>query len=415
VSSPGAPGGRTPDVDLPLPVLVLLAGAAVLAVAHVLRGLLARAGQPPVMGEVLAGVVLGASGLALLPGDPSAALFTDDVRAVLKLLGQAALVLFLFTVGADLRQLRAQGRAIGAVAGASFLLPLAAGAVLALVVHDGVAADPPRGAFVLFLGTALAVTALPVLARIVEDRGLGDRAAGRVALGAAAAQELAVWPLLAVAVALAGGDGRPGAVLAGGAAALVLTAVLAPVVLPRLPERALGIGTLLALGAAAVATEVAGLHLVLGAVAFSALVPAGPRRAACALLAGRAARVGLAVGLPLFFALPALRVDLWALGADGLGLLGLVLVVAAAAKLVSASAAALWAGLPRDEALTVGALMNARGLVELLVLSVGLEAGLLDVRLYTVMVLMALVTTLATGPLVTLARDRSAQSAAVAS
>ena len=394
---------------------VLLDVALVLAVARVLRGTLQKLRQPPVMAEVLAGLVLGASVL----GKPSASLFPAEAREVLIVLGEVAIVAYLFRVGAalDLRALRDDASAVGAVAVASFVAPWLAGAALAPALHAGVAGDPPLVAFTLFLGSAISVTALPVLSRIVEARGLAERAAGRVALTAAAAQELLVWPALAVAIALGGasGSGSPLGVLGHGAAAVVIVVVLARLIVPAAAEgypRATGVLALAGLGVAAGLTELSGLHLVLGAFLFGVLLPASPRRAAVALLRERAAVVASAIALPLFFALPALRVDLGALGAEGLRVLALVLGVAVAAKLLSAAGAARLAGLPAREALTVGALMNARGLVELVVLAVGLEAGLIDERLFAVMVVMALVTTFATGPLVDVLRRARPHAAA---
>jgi len=212
-----------------------------------------------------------------------------------------------------------------------------------------------------------------------------------VALAAAAAQELLVWPLLALAVSLAGAGGDPARLAVLGAAAIAGAVLLARVT----PARLLPAGVLLA----AALTELAGLHLVLGAFLFGAALPPARRRAA--LAPGRVRATALALTLPAAFAVPALRVDVWALGAAGLGLLAVVVGVAVAAKLGSAALAAAAAGLSRREALEVGVLMNARGLVELVVLSVGVQAGLLGDRLFTVMVLMALVTTFAAGPLVT--------------
>ena len=399
-------------------LLVLLDVALVVGVAHALRGLLGRLRQPPVMAEILAGIVLGASVLGALPGDPSAALFPPDVRAVLAALGAVAVVAYLFGVGAELDAgaLGEERRAVAAVAVASFVVPLAAGMALALLLHGSVAGDPPLGPFALFLGTALGVTAFPVLARIVDARDLRDRPAGRVALAAAAAQEFVVWPSLALAVALggtgaAGGARTPAAVLGFGVAAVAGVLVLARLVVPGLAGRRPGLAaaaTLTGLGLSAAATELAGVSLVLGAFLFGATVPAGPRRAALAMLLTRPALVGTAVLLPLFLAVPALRVDVTALGLGGLGVFLLVLAIATGSKLLSAGLAARLAGMPRDGARTVAALMNARGLVELVVLTVGLEAGLLDDRLFTVLVLVALATTFATGPLVDRIARRSA-------
>jgi Kef-type K+ transport system membrane component KefB len=389
--------------------LVPLGILLVVAVSRVLRGVLDRARQPPVMAEVLAGILLGASVLGALPGDPSSALFTADAVAVLTVLGEIAVVAYLFTVGTGLdpRVVRREGAAVAAVGLGSFLVPWLAGAALALVIHDGVDGDPPLVPFALFLGAAVAVTAFPVLSRIIDARGLSTRPAGRVALAAAALQELLVWPALAVAVALSGrasaAPSTPLGVIGAGILALAFVLVSARVLAPAAAAgRAslAGPAALGLLGLSAVATELAGLHLVVGAFVFGAALPAGPRAAAAAVLRSRPATALSAALLPLFFALPALRVDLGALGADGWVLFAVVLAVAAASKLLSAGIAARLSGLAPGEAMTVGALMNARGLVELVVLAVGLEAGLVDERLFAVMVLMALTTTFATGPLV---------------
>ncbi len=312
----------------------LLAVFVLLVAATQLGGwLAARLRQPRVIGELLSGVVLGALGLASVP-------------QLLTTLGQAALAVYVFrvVVGLDFPALRAERGPVLRVGVSSFVVPLLAGAGAALVL------DRTRPAAVLFLATAFAVTAFPVLARIVADRGLAETRPGRVALGAAAAQELVVWPLVGLAVAL-GADGDGG-------------------------------------------TASHGL-LVLGAFAGGLVLPARARAWTRRRLDAAVPRRALAVFLPLFFVIPALRVDLGGLRP---GLLLGVLTVAVAAKFGSA---ALAARLPLREALTVGALMNTRGLVELVVLSAGLEAGLIDVRLYTAMVAMALITTVAAGPVLT--------------
>jgi Kef-type K+ transport system membrane component KefB len=397
--------------------LVLVDVALVLAVSGALRRVLCRLRQPPVMADILAGLVLGATLLGTLPGDPSDALFTADARSVLGALGEAAIVAYLFTAAArfDRTALGRERRIVGAVAVGSFVVPGLAGAGLAVAVHGTVAGDPPLAPFALFLGTALAVTAVPVLARIVEERQMTGRPAARIALAAAGAQELVVWPALAVAVAGTSSSRPAAAVLSAGLASLVAVVALARLagaVRTRAPRAVAGGAVLVLLGLAAAATQLAGLHLFVGALLFGVALPPRPRDAALAVLDTPPLRLARSMWLPLFFALPALKVDVWALGADGLWLLAAVLSVAVTAKLGSAALFAHRAGATRGDALTVGALMNARGLVELVVLAVGLEAGLIDERLFSVMVLMALVTTLATGPLVDrLTRPRRAARA----
>ena len=345
-------------------LLVALDVALILVLSRLLGGVLERVQQPRVIGEVLAGVVLGASVLGVLPGDPSEALFPAEVRDVLRVIGEVALFVYVFRVvaGLDLGRLRAEGGVVARVAVVGFAVPFAAGVLVALAVLPSVAGDPPAVSFVLFLATAFGVTAFPVLARIVEQRGLQQRRAGRVALAAAAGQELFLWPALALIVGSAGA-GTPVAAI------IVLSAFAAGLGLPR----------------------------------------AGRDRALAALdtTVGRRANALL---LPVFFALPALDLDVGGLGADGFALLAFVLLVAVAGKVAGAGLAARSGGLPAREALTVGALMNARGLVELVVLGIGLRAGLLDERLYSVMVLMALATTLMTGPVIArLERPRASE------
>ena len=387
--------------------LVLADLALVLVVSAALRRVLSRLRQPPVMADILAGLVLGATLLGTLPGDPSGALFSAEARSVLGALGEAAIVAYLFAAAArfDRTSLRRERRIVGAVAVGSFVIPWLAGAGLAVGVHRAGAVDAPLVAFALFLGTALAVTAVPVLARIIEERHMGGSPAARIALAAAGVQELAVWPALAVAVAVAGNASSrsPEAVVLAGLASLaavIALARLAGAALTRAPHTAAGVAALALLGLAATATQLAGLHLFVGALLFGVALPARERHRALAVLDSQPLRLARFVCLPLFFALPALEVDVWALGVDGLWLLTAVLSVAVTAKLGSATLFARRAGATRADARTVGALMNARGLVELVVLAIGLEAGLIDQRLFSVMVLMALITTLATGPLV---------------
>lgn len=396
-----------PAADVLLHVLLTL--AAILVVGRVLGRLLARVGQPPVIGEIVAGIVLGPS---VLGAAFAGRLLPPEAAPALGIVAQLGVVLYMFLVGLEL-DLSALGGRQRAAAGLAAVLgtavPFALGAGLAAAMHGRFA--PPAVAplpFALFLGVALAVTAFPVLARILADRGLTDTDIGRIALGAAALGDVAAWCLLAAVVGLA--TARPGEGAAVVAGAAMFVAAVVGLVRPALrvwlrrsatdaPDGA-DAAVLVALAlAAAAATEAIGIHALFGAFAIGAVVPRDAPAARALPRALSPAVVG--VLLPAFFAATGMRtrIDLVA-GAELWLVTAAVIAVATAGKVAGALAGARLGGLAWRDAVLLGALMNTRGLMELIVLDVGLALGILSPTLFAILVLMALVTTAMTGPAV---------------
>jgi Kef-type K+ transport system membrane component KefB len=386
----------------------LVSVAIVLAAAH-LGGVTARrVGQPAVIGQLLAGVVIGPTVL----GSRSDDLLSEDTVRVVRDLGTVGLVAFAFALGARLdRSHLPQPHRFAAMAAAVFGVPFLAGIAVAFWLFDGHhavgGATVDRLPFVLFVGAAISITAFPVLARILEEHGLVGTPVGSLSLSCAAVNDVLSW--LALAVALAANSSSSAAEVAKLAAAGVgLVAVLAVLAgladryrrargAPRLPWwlATLVVGT--ALAGAAFATNETGLHYVFGAFAFGVLFA----RPSLAPLAEGPIRVATWLGLvllPLYLVLPGATTDFRDLGLGNAGEILVVLAVAAASKLLAGTVSARTTGLSRHDALSVGVLLNTRGLVELVALGIGLSAGLLDDSLYAVLVIMAVVTTVATSP-----------------
>ncbi|MFJ9630750.1 cation:proton antiporter [Streptomyces sp. NPDC101175] len=384
----------------------LLAGLAVVIVAATFFGALARRiGQPAVVGEILAGVLLGPT---LFDGALSRALLPTGIRPLLTAPADVGVAVFMFLVGLDFdrRTVRGTGRIAVSVSLASLLLPCGLGMALGtwlLREHPG----PDRLGFVLFMGAAMSVTAFPVLARILTDRDLDRTPLGALALCCAALADVLAWSLLAVVVAVVAPGGGPERAL------LFLPYLL----LMRYPVRWL-LGRLLkrpgagaqptAVLLAAVfaglllsgaATEWMGLHFVFGAFLFGAVVPRSGAEGLRARLRERVGLVNDVLLLPVFFVVAGLQVDLSRFRWSDLGQLALILLVAVAGKLVGAYTGAYANGLDRRVSCALAVLMNTRGLTELIILSVGRQLGVLDGRLYALMVVMAVLTTAMTGPL----------------
>ncbi|MFD8980013.1 cation:proton antiporter [Streptomyces sp. NPDC059564] len=393
---------------------VLVALAVVVLACGAGGALARRLGQPAVVGEIAVGILLGPSLLGWAWPEGQRWLLPGEVLPYLGVLGDLGLIAFMFLVGLelDLGLLRGQGRAVVAVSQASVWVPLGCGGLLGLGLYGSFAPEGVgRAEFALFVAVALSVTAFPVLARILTEQGLYGTPVGALAMACAAVVDVVAWCLLAVVVAVAGGGGA-GAGLGRAALAGVFVAGMWWGVRPLLgraarwrwrPGRGAGGGVVVALFGglclAAYATDALGVHALFGAFVFGAVVPRGVKGVERA--AERMRDFAVPVLLPLFFVGSGLRTDVGALGAGGGGgwlWAAAVLAVAVAAKWGSATAAALAAGRGRRDAVLLGALMNCRGVTELVVLNVGLGLGVIGVELFTVLVLMALVTTAVTGP-----------------
>ncbi|NJQ03747.1 cation:proton antiporter [Streptomyces zingiberis] len=396
-------------------VTVAIGDLALIVLASRLLGALARrCGQPAVIGQIAAGIALGPTLLGRLPGDPTTWLFPPGVLPYLTVLSQIAVVLFMFVVGyeTDWRQLRRGGRAAATVAVCALLVPAGMGAGVAGLFPGAFGAVRPDGAdgrtFVLFMAVAVSVTALPVLAAIVRERGLAGTPEGTVATAAAGLMDVVAWLVLAGVLAGAGhAAARPWTVtlLLISGFTLVMVLVVRPV-LGRWQARSAAGGPhqltaalALALGSAWV-TAGLGLHPVFGGLLAGLAMPRRGGVPEAGVLRPMEQTAGLL--LPLFFVTTGLSFDIGTVDGDGALLLLLVVAVAVTGKLVPGYAAARLGGLDRRPSAVVAALVNTRGLTELIVLNVALEAGVIGRDLFTVLVLMALITTLMTGPLLTL-------------
>ncbi|HUP58290.1 MAG TPA: cation:proton antiporter [Bdellovibrionota bacterium] len=392
-------------------ILVLhLAIALVLlwALSRALGSLARKLGQPAVMGEILAGILLGPSLLGLYFPEAQAAIFPESSRPWIQLLAQVALGLYMFAQGAELDWKLVSARAATGISVAGIVAPLAIGGALGLLMSGDAryfpaGVTPAQGA--LFLGVALAITAFPVLARIVEDRGLKGTPIGSLALAAGAANDAVAWALFAAV------QGSALRVAAFGTALIIALATLGRRALAWLADSdeagrgsdSLRRAALLAgLFAACVAAERTGLHAVFGAFAFGAILKRG--RLAdwvhhkLGPLAGR-------WGVPVFFLYSGMNTKLALLDSWGLvGIALLVLLAASASKALACSLAARASGFSVRESAGIGFLMNARGLMELILLNIGLAAGLISPTLFSILVVMAIGTTLLATPAFELTR-----------
>lgn len=384
------------------PVDLLLALAVVLVAAQVCGRLAERLGQPRVVGELLAGVALGPSVLGQISHRAESTLFATDVVSGVDAIAQLGLVLFMFLVGIDLDLglLRGQGGRAGAISLTSTVVPLTLGAAVAIHLHPTLAADTSLAGFAGFVGVALSITAFPVLVRILDDIGLRRSRIGSLSLTCAAVDDVVAWAMLAALV---------GSVTAAGPSDLVVTAVgsvgfmvvvltcVRPL-LERLDRVPLAAAVALAL-AAAWTTDQIGVHAIFGAFMAGIAFP----RSAAGRDRVRAHLEPLTreVLLPVFFAAVGLAVELGRLGGyTGLRAVALLLAAAIIGKVGGAAVAARATGESWRDALVLGVLMNTRGLTGLVILAVGLEVGIISETVFTVMVVVMLITTIMAAPLV---------------
>jgi len=387
---------------------------AILGVARLLSAVLRHVHQPPVIGEMLAGIVLGPLVFGCLSPHWQAALFPLDSLAALEGLSELGLVLFMFVVGAELRLPGGARRhlgASGAIGLACVLLPCALGLAIAPFLHSRFA---PQGVafwpFALFMAASLSITAFPVMARILKERGMTESAEGRLALTSAAFDNVFAGFVIALALISSRTDWERFAFTLGGSLVLVGFAIW--ILRPALargferyaddgrPTPAMLCLLLILVFAAAAATRALGLHEVFGAFLIGAILPRDNRLLAC--LVERIEHLAVIVLMPVFFALAGLHMSADAFSGTGWLALGLVLVAAMAGKVVGGALGARHAGLAWPQALSVGALMNARGLMELIIMKIGLDLGVIDGAIFTMLMIMAVATTLMTTPLLAL-------------
>ena len=392
---------------------VLLALAVIMVTARIVGAIFARLNQPSVIGEVIGGIMLGPSLLGRFAPDLQARLLPSEAAPMLGILSQLGVILYMFLVGLelDLDALRARAKSTIVISNAGIIVPFALGAVLSwrLFEHyapDGVSFTP----FALFLGVSMAITAFPVLARILEDRGLTRTPLGIMALTCAAIDDVTAWCLLAFVVGVAQQTARD-AVLT-----LVLTAVYIPVMLiagraimkgivarldrsPRLGEQTLTL-ILAAVLLSALTTEFIGVHAIFGAFLLGAIVP--HQSSTARQVREKVEDVVRVMLLPAFFAFTGLRTQIGLLqtGNDWLVCLAII-AMATAGKFGGAALAARATGQSWRDSAALGILMNTRGLVELIVLNIGLDLGVISPQLFTMLVIMAIVTTMLTSPVLT--------------
>ncbi|GEP34816.1 sodium:proton antiporter [Nocardioides szechwanensis] len=386
---------------------ILLELALIIVLARAAGWVFVKIGLPAVVGEICAGIMLGPS---LLGMEFSQQLFPTDTRPFLTLLAQIGLILFMFVVGLelDVSLIKGRGKVAVSVSLASILLPFSSGLVLASFLEDqNILGD--FWPFALFVGAAMSVTAFPVLARILTDRNMHRTETGGLALACAATDDVLAWTLLAVVIGIAGGGGDHAQWVVALAIPFALFALL--VIRPQLNRLTAayhragrltpGILSVVLVGLLlfAATTEYLGVHFIFGAFLLGAIMPHEGAAAMRHEILVRLEQLSVLLLLPVFFLVSGLNVNLRGLSGDNLVQLAAILGVAIGGKYIGAYAGARLSGVPHWQANSLGILMNTRGLTELVILNVGRELGLLGDTLFTMLVVMAVVTTIMTGPL----------------
>ena len=393
---------------------VLLALLIIVVLARVLGNLFRLLHQPPVIGEIIAGILLGPSFLARVAPAISAYALPVSISPFLNVLSQVGVILYMFLVGLDLDPalLKRRGHAAVAISHASIIAPFLMGAALSLILYPRLGTGGVRvTSFALFLGVSMSVTAFPVLARILTDRGIHKTRMGAIALTCAAVDDVTAWCMLAFVVAII--QSRSTGFVYTFGAALGFIAAMLFVVRPLMVRLTLVYGNrgrltqgvmavvFAALLLSAWATDLIGIHAVFGAFALGAMIPHDSSLARD--LTDRLEDLLVVLLLPAFFAYTGLRTEISLVsGAQQWILCALIIIVASAGKFGGSAIAARLTGLGWRDASALGVLMNTRGLVELIVLNIGLDFGIISPTVFAMLVLMALVTTLTTTPVLDL-------------
>jgi Kef-type K+ transport system membrane component KefB len=398
------------------PFAILLAQIiTILIVARIFSFLCKKIGQPIVIGEILAGIVLGPSLLGMYFPQFSAMLFPAQSLGNLQVLSQIGLILFMFVIGMelDLKVLRNKAHDAVVVSHASVIIPFALGMGLAYFIYPSFA---PMGvkfsSFGLFLGIAMSITAFPVLARIIQEKGIHKTRLGSMVITCAAVDDITAWCLLAAVIAIV----KAGSFISSLSTlflALAYILIMIKVVRPFLKRvgdlhssrenmsKSIVAVFFLTLIISAFATEVIGIHALFGAFMAGAIMPENAKFRSN--FVEKIEDVALVLLLPLYFVYTGLRTQVGLIDDPYLWqLTGIIILVAISGKFIGSSLAAKFVGQNWKDSLTIGILMNTRGLVELVVLNIGYDLGVLSPQIFTMMVIMALVTTFITTPVLSL-------------
>ncbi|MEM8522710.1 cation:proton antiporter [Flavobacterium sp. PL12] len=394
------------------PLAILLAQiVTIILVARFFGWVFKKIGQPSVIGEIIAGIVLGPSLLGMYFPGFSAALFPVESLGNLKFLSQIGLILFMFVIGMelDMKVLKNKANEAIVISHASIVIPFALGIGLAYFVYDQFAPEGVKFlSFSLFMGIALSITAFPVLARIVQERGIHKTKLGAIVITCAAADDITAWCILAVVIAIV----KAGTFVSSLyiiSLAIIYVMVMIFIVKPFLKRIGDLYGSKESIGKPVVAifflvlimssyaTEVIGIHALFGAFMAGAIMPDVPKFRS--IFIEKVEDVALILLLPLFFVFTGLKTEIGLLNDPYLWkVTGFIILVAVVGKFLGSALAAKFVGQSWRDSLTIGALMNTRGLMELIVLNIGLELKVLTPEVFTMMVIMALVTTFMTGP-----------------
>lgn len=407
--------------NLNLAIFFFLQLAVILLFCRVVGLVAAKFGQPQVVAEMIAGVLLGPSLFGLLFPETQAWLFpwdktqtTRDTQSYLFPASQLGLALYMFVVGMEFRMdiIRKRLKSSVAVSMAGMAAPFGLGALLAWWAHGNESlqlfpAHVPLSSAMIFLGACMCITAFPMLARIIHFKGLNGTTMGTVAIGAGAIDDATAWILLAVVLAKIDNDWSHALTNIGGAVAFVLIAflIIKPL-LARLEPRLTKDGSLtesgLVIGLACMSlgawwTDYIHLHAVFGAFVMGAVMP---RAVMARDIIARIQPLTVALLLPLFFTYSGLNTQIGLLNTTTLWLVcAAVLIAAVLGKGVACWLAARASGISNREALGIGVLMNARGLMELIIINIGLQKNIITPGLFAVLVIMAVITTLMASPI----------------
>lgn len=394
----------------PLAIL-LLQIVTIVIVARIFGWIFNKIGQPTVIGEIIAGIALGPSLFGAYFPEASALLFPIESLDNLQFFSQIGLILFMFVIGMelDLKVLKSKAHDAVVISHASIIIPFALGMIMAYFIYASYA---PEGvaflSFALFMGIAVSITAFPVLARIVQERGIHKTKFGTIALTAAAADDITAWCILAIVIAVVKA-GSFGSALYVVALACLYVVFMIKFVRPFLAKvgeinkykttlsKPVVAIFLLVLILSSYLTEIIGIHALFGAFMAGAIMPDNQRFRH--IFVEKVEDVALVLFLPLFFVYTGLRTEIGLLNNIELWkITGLIILVAVIGKFLGSAVAAKYVGQSWKESLTIGALMNTRGLMELVALNIGYELGVLTPEVFAMMVIMALATTFMTGP-----------------